>query len=163
MSSWLQEYLTKNMVNTIHFTDIELDSFLHFLTEHGMSLHYVDSTSLRNPEFHYVSMDASGHISKCSYRKGRNVVEKEQAIKDFSLNTLYPIFTTKEVIPDNKKVLNVYCSGAPNYFIFGVESKTKNTYSFISNQYWIRSSTNLAQSQIDAMILVNIAETVFVN
>lgn len=52
-----------------------------------------------------------------------------------------------------RKSLVVYCSGAPNYFIFGVTDKYE-TYSLINNQYWVRSSNDLTKADLDDMIMV---------
>lgn len=52
-----------------------------------------------------------------------------------------------------RKTLTIYCSGAPNFFIFGV-TKDFDTYSLINNQYWVRSSNDLTQDDLDDMIMV---------
>lgn len=52
-----------------------------------------------------------------------------------------------------KKSLTVLCSGAPNFFIYGV-SKYNETYSLIDNQYWIRASNDLTPSDLNSMIAV---------
>ena len=52
-----------------------------------------------------------------------------------------------------RKSLVVYCSGAPNYFIFGVTDKYE-TYSLINNQYWIPASIDLTPAELSVMTMV---------
>lgn len=52
-----------------------------------------------------------------------------------------------------KKSLTVLCSGAPNFFIYGV-TKDNETYSLIENQYWIRASNDLTPAEISVMTVV---------
>lgn len=52
-----------------------------------------------------------------------------------------------------KTALNVYSSGAPHYFTYGI-SDEGNTYSLIDNQYWIQSSTNITDDDLSKMFLI---------
>lgn len=52
-----------------------------------------------------------------------------------------------------RKTLTVYCSGSPNFFIYGV-TKDGDTYSLIDNQYWIPSSKDLTQPEKDRMFVM---------
>jgi hypothetical protein len=163
MSSLLKDYLSKNKVDTHEFTDMELDTFLIFLSNHGLPNQFV-SKSFRHPEFYFLTIGSTKEISKCSALKlDRKTVDKKQVIKDLSLDIRFPIFEQKDVAVSNNKKLDIFCTGAPNYFIFGVERNTRDTYSLINNQYWIHSSTNLSKSETDNMIVVDVAKTVFVN
>lgn len=57
-----------------------------------------------------------------------------------------------------RKQLTVYCSGAPNFFIYGVD-KDGETYSLINNQYWIPASMNLTPAEISCMTQVELKAT----
>lgn len=161
----ISQYFTENMIDTQLLSNSELSTIISFFGYSGIENKLYNVESFRHPEFHYLTATNNGNsIMKCSKIKNdRVIVGREQFIKDLKLAEYSDIFKSKVLVNDNEKVLNVFCSGAPNYFIFGVENDTYSTYSFISNQYWIRSSSNLTQPQIDDMILVDVGATVFVN
>lgn len=53
-----------------------------------------------------------------------------------------------------RKLLNIYCAGAPNYFIYGV-SEDLDTYCLIDNQYWILASMDISREELSKMTLVD--------
>lgn len=52
-----------------------------------------------------------------------------------------------------RKSLTVYCSGAPNFFIYAV-TKDLDTYCLINNQYWIPASIDLTPAELSVMTMV---------
>lgn len=165
----ISHYFSQHMVNTQNFSDSELSAIIEVCEYNGIENKIYTVNSFRHPEYHYLTATDTGNgMMKCAKKKiDRKIVSREQLIEDLKLANYYEIFESKPpavvVMNDKEKVLNVFCSGAPNYFVFGVENDTYATYSLISNQYWVRSSTNLTQTQMDDMIVVAVGENVFVN
>ena len=151
------------MINALDFSDQELDCILHTCVFHGIDSMYT-AQSFRHPEYHYLTVDDSGEkLSKCSLRKkDRKLSTRAVAITAMGLEERYSTFKKPEVVDPNIKTLDVYCSGYPNYFIYGV-TENLETYSLISNQYWVRSSNDFESKHLEMMTLVSKNQKVRVN
>lgn len=58
--------------------------------------------------------------------------------------------------------LEVYSSGVPYFFTYGVCVYSHNTYSLINNQYWVKSSTNFSNEELSEMIFLDVMNGVWV-
>lgn len=56
-----------------------------------------------------------------------------------------------------RKLLVVYCSGSPNFFIYGV-TKDMDTYCLVNNQYWMRASKDLTPVEVSEMTKVELPQ-----
>lgn len=55
--------------------------------------------------------------------------------------------------------LEVYTSGYPNYFTYGIRCMVDtphHTYSLIDNQHWVRSSTALSDVELEGMKFIDV-------
>lgn len=62
----------------------------------------------------------------------------------------------------NKTDLEVYSSGVPYFFTYGVCVHSKMTYCLINNQYWVRASVNLSNDELEDMHFIAVQEDCFV-
>lgn len=49
------------------------------------------------------------------------------------------------------KVLDVYISGYPNYFIHGVDTVDLSTYVLVNNNTWVKTSTDFTQADLNRL------------
>lgn len=61
-----------------------------------------------------------------------------------------------------KTTLEVYSSGVPNFFTYGICTITHNTYSLIDNQYWVRASTNFTDIELSSMHFIAVQPECYV-
>lgn len=55
-----------------------------------------------------------------------------------------------------KTNLEVYSSGAPHFFTYGVCVFSKDTYCLIDNQYWVKASTNFTDEELSEMTFIDV-------
>lgn len=159
---FLKEYLKKNMINAQDFTNAQFDAILWLLNFHGISNSMYTLESFRHPEFHCLTCDDEGKLIKCSLKKtSRILLTPEQVIKDLKLHKKNPkLFTVAE---SKTKDVSIYCSGEPNFFIYAFDHDSEETFSLISNQYWVRSAHQFTESDILKMGIVHPGTTINVN
>lgn len=57
--------------------------------------------------------------------------------------------------------LEVYSSGVPHFFTYGICTVDNNTYCLIDNQYWVRASNNLSNEELSEMHFIAVHENCF--
>lgn len=163
----VKQFFRNCMVDGNEFTDMELETLITFCQRNGIENSFYTSGSFRNAEFHYLTASDDGNkMVKCSSnKKNRKVVSKDNLISVFGLSDLYTIFKKKEVKSTNTNIKNVtvYSSGHPNYFTYGFDHDTNETYCLISNQYWVRASQNFTETEILRMSMIQSDVEIVVN
>lgn len=158
----IKDYLMKNMINAQDFTNAQLEAILWLLSFHGITNSMYTLESFRHPEFHILTCDEEGKLVKCSLKKpNRKLVTPDELIKDWKLYEKSPkLFTIKK---SNTKEVSIYCSLAPNFFIYAFDHSEKVTYSLIANQYWVRSAHQFTEDEILRMGIVHTGTEIYVN
>lgn len=145
------EYFSTYMIDAREFTDSELQIILGRCSVIGLDS-LATPESFRHHQYHCLSANLCGEriVKVAITKEDRDLVPRSRFIKEMGQYFDDLLFDSGD-----KTLIKVYCTGAPNFFIFGREPSTGITYSLINNQYWIRASKNLTDNEIKVMTVVD--------
>lgn len=146
----LKDYFFDFMIDANSFSDDELSIILNKCSELGFECSSKPE-DFRHFQYHCLSLNLSGTklVKVAATKEDREMVSRTRFIKDMG-----KYFDGLLTINENTIDITVYCSGSPNYFIYGVNYDTNESYVFLDNQHWVKTTNKLSNSEIDKMTMV---------